>query len=104
MAWLSTLDSSDSPSDASQEAESPVDPSPLNDTGSSVRNMGPTPFVEDHAQVKQGERYFPEERTSRDLPDVGDYVIQCIGVNPVEEFERKSKKGRLLERFRTCGM
>eukprot|EP00973_Karenia_brevis_P042313 5855142-Karenia_brevis.AAC.1 len=63
MAWLSTLDSSDSPSDASQEAASPVDPSSLNDTGSLVRNIGPTRFVEDHVQVQQGEQNFLKSAT-----------------------------------------
>eukprot|EP00973_Karenia_brevis_P053441 7427644-Karenia_brevis.AAC.1 len=62
-AWLGTLDSSDSPSDASQEVESPIDPSSLNDTGSSFRNMGPTPFVEDHVEVQQGEQIFLKSAT-----------------------------------------
>eukprot|EP00973_Karenia_brevis_P084442 11718579-Karenia_brevis.AAC.1 len=40
-------------------------------------------------------------------PDVGDYVIQIVGVDSVEEFEEKSgeiKEGTILKQFRTCGM
>eukprot|EP00973_Karenia_brevis_P015373 2102910-Karenia_brevis.AAC.1 len=72
-AWLGAHDTS---SDESQEAASPID-APSLDPGSSVRNQGPTPFVEEHIPIQKGPQNFPEA---------------YMRVDSVEEFEQKSPR------------
>eukprot|EP00973_Karenia_brevis_P068814 9567243-Karenia_brevis.AAC.1 len=63
------------------------------DTGSSLKAGGPSPFVNDTIPVQRGPQIFPEGRSNADLPLAGDYILQVVGVDSVEEFDAKTKKG-----------
>eukprot|EP00973_Karenia_brevis_P081393 11281969-Karenia_brevis.AAC.1 len=59
----------------------------MRDTGSSVRTEGFTPFIADHIPVLKYSQVFQDHRSNRDLPDVGDYIVQIIGVDSYDKFE-----------------
>eukprot|EP00973_Karenia_brevis_P059793 8323741-Karenia_brevis.AAC.1 len=63
------------------------------DTGSSIVAGGPSPFVDDRIPVQIGPQVFPDGRSNADLPLVGDYILQIAGVDSVEEFDARTKRG-----------
>eukprot|EP00973_Karenia_brevis_P073385 10194243-Karenia_brevis.AAC.1 len=90
--WLGPSRENSSSSE-DREAGSLSDPSSMRDTGASVRNEGFTPFIAERIPVLQYSESFPDHRSNRDVPDLGDYIVQIIGVTSYDQFEHKSKKG-----------
>eukprot|EP00973_Karenia_brevis_P061437 8541831-Karenia_brevis.AAC.1 len=63
------------------------------DTGASIVTGGLSPFVDDRIPVQSGPQVFPDGRSNADLPLVGDYIVQVVGVDSVEEFDAMTKRG-----------
>eukprot|EP00973_Karenia_brevis_P037137 5119185-Karenia_brevis.AAC.1 len=45
--------------------------------------------------VQSEPQVFPTGRSNADLPLVGDYILQVVGVDSVEEFDARTKRGGL---------
>eukprot|EP00973_Karenia_brevis_P060487 8412847-Karenia_brevis.AAC.1 len=63
------------------------------DTGASIVTGGLSPSVDDRIPVQSGPQVLPTGRSNADLPLVGDYMLQVAGVDSVEEFDARTKRG-----------